>query len=274
MTFKFLPHQEGDCFNGLANRWMLPTPITMLIFRLVPPKKRSPDPDPLKMGFQIIPPYEKTRILFCAEVDQFIAVQFPWRHFFQLFKVPFQNKNHHVFSPRDQQQLLDLQTSLYQKSTPAEIESLIQQYLRQKWTTKYTDQYFIDRALALLSEDPLVWNSKRLAQKLKVSDKHLRQTFQRQVGISPKKYLQILRIRMAIRHLILKKFEKIGDLAHTLGYADAAHFSNAFKQMIGLGPRAFLKIYRKGILDKAPFGLMQKHSPKPAEDFLFQITII
>lgn len=62
--------------------------------------------------------------------------------------------------------------------------------------------------------------------------------FEQQTGWTPRAYFLHRRICHGMRHLMNPK-ASIHDIASRLGYADAAHFSRAFKHSMGIPPRAY-----------------------------------
>lgn len=70
---------------------------------------------------------------------------------------------------------------------------------------------------------------------------YLLRTFTRQVGVSPYRYLQTVRIDRA-KKLLQQGVPPI-EAAGMTGFADQSHFSNFFKEFIGLTPKQYQKIF-------------------------------
>lgn len=70
---------------------------------------------------------------------------------------------------------------------------------------------------------------------------YLLRSFTKQIGISPYRYLQTIRLDRA------KKFLEQGiapiDAANMAGFSDQSHFTNFFKEFIGLTPKQYQKIF-------------------------------
>lgn len=70
---------------------------------------------------------------------------------------------------------------------------------------------------------------------------YLLRSFTKQVGVSPYRYLQTVRLEKA------KKFLEEGiapiDAASMAGFSDQSHFTNFFKEFIGLTPKQYQKIF-------------------------------
>ncbi|MEA5056008.1 MAG: AraC family transcriptional regulator [Anaerotignum propionicum] len=75
-----------------------------------------------------------------------------------------------------------------------------------------------------------------------LSKYYLLRTFTKQMGISPYRYLETIRIDKA------KKFLEQGilpiDVALRTGFSDQSHFSNFFKRFIGLSPKQYQSIFK------------------------------
>lgn len=79
---------------------------------------------------------------------------------------------------------------------------------------------------------------------------YLLRCFTKQVGVSPYRYLQTVRVNRA------KKFLEQGfapvDAAGMAGFTDQSHFTNFFKQFIGLTPRQYQKIFTDTVRPAPP----------------------
>lgn len=78
---------------------------------------------------------------------------------------------------------------------------------------------------------------------------YLLRSFTKQVGVSPYRYLQTVRLEKA------KKFLEEGtppiDAANQAGFSDQSHFTNFFKEFIGLTPKQYQRIFTDAPLETA-----------------------
>jgi AraC-like DNA-binding protein len=74
------------------------------------------------------------------------------------------------------------------------------------------------------------------ADRLGISERHLRTVFAREVGLSPKHFARIARLRRA---LSLAGDRGWAQLAGDLGYFDQAHLITEFRTLMGVSPGAF-----------------------------------
>jgi AraC family transcriptional regulator len=79
-----------------------------------------------------------------------------------------------------------------------------------------------------------------LARAAGMSPSHFSRQFRAAVGVSPYRYLLRRRVERA-RDMLVAGSHRLGDIALAVGFADQAHFSRAFKQLLGMPPRAFTR---------------------------------
>jgi AraC-like DNA-binding protein/mannose-6-phosphate isomerase-like protein (cupin superfamily) len=84
-----------------------------------------------------------------------------------------------------------------------------------------------------------------MAVKCGLSPDHLGHLFKEAVGCSPMDYFQRRRIQHACAWLLNPR-HSITDIALTLGFSDAAHFSRLFRRYHGASPREYRNTYVAG----------------------------
>lgn len=72
-----------------------------------------------------------------------------------------------------------------------------------------------------------------IAQSLGFAERHIRRVFKREVGMSPKKYQQIMRIHKVITILREEPELSIHDIVAICDFADSAHLARQFKRFTG-----------------------------------------
>ncbi|MEV0227382.1 helix-turn-helix domain-containing protein [Streptomyces sp. NPDC050704] len=75
-----------------------------------------------------------------------------------------------------------------------------------------------------------------LARRLAVSERQLRNLFAEGVGLSPKHYARIGRVRHVLTHAATTSW---AQLAATTGYYDQSHMTSDFRTLMGVPPRSF-----------------------------------
>ena len=94
----------------------------------------------------------------------------------------------------------------------------------------------IDKALKLMEASKGFSNISELARACNFSDSQFRKRFNQEVGLSPKTYTKILRVKNA--HSILRRRNTLNftQIAYELGYCDQAHFIKDFKSLAHITP--------------------------------------
>ncbi|MFB5676833.1 DUF6597 domain-containing transcriptional factor [Paenibacillus terreus] len=82
---------------------------------------------------------------------------------------------------------------------------------------------------------------KNLAEKLNFSERHLRRAFDRELGLSPKEMLGIVRFQSMLQDLYRRSYSSLTDLALKYGYYDQSHFAKDFTRYYGLPLRQVAK---------------------------------
>jgi AraC-like DNA-binding protein len=78
-----------------------------------------------------------------------------------------------------------------------------------------------------------------LTRYIGLSQSALERRFRRIVGIAPKKFASLVRLRRAVR--LVESGSSLTAAAHTAGYFDQSHFISDFRRTAGSAPGAFLR---------------------------------
>jgi AraC-like DNA-binding protein len=76
------------------------------------------------------------------------------------------------------------------------------------------------------------------AKRLHVSERHLRNLFTEGVGVPPKRFARINRVRKVLAHAETRPWS---ELAIEAGYYDHSHMTAEFRSIMGVPPSAFLR---------------------------------
>lgn len=98
----------------------------------------------------------------------------------------------------------------------------------------------IDRRIAVALNLLNQWKDRSdpvhdVAEHLRISNSHLRQLFKKHLGISPGRYLKLVRLQSA-RLLINETYLSIKEVVGQVGYGDVSHFVRDFKVQYGMTP--------------------------------------
>lgn len=101
---------------------------------------------------------------------------------------------------------------------------------------KYTE---INDLVQLLKDNTSKWwTIEEMAEFCNLSEPQFRKVFKAVIGMSPKNYIDKLKIQQAAEMLSSGKM-KINDLSKKLGYMDPFHFSRRFKELTGMSPEKY-----------------------------------
>ena len=100
-------------------------------------------------------------------------------------------------------------------------------------------QACVSFAVEQLSQNPSQMRLEKNKKKIGYSQKHFIHLFKKQVGVTPKQFLKIMRFQQVIRTLSQQKHLAWHQLALDCGYFDQAHFIHDFKQFAGMTPSLY-----------------------------------
>ncbi|MGP9688716.1 AraC family transcriptional regulator [Psychrobacter sp. AOP22-C1-C5] len=104
---------------------------------------------------------------------------------------------------------------------------------------------FLTKALVAMHEAPSQnWTLHKLAETAGMSRSSFAQRFKDTVGMPPLTYLIDYRLRLAARYLRLQQ-NSISRISELVGYASDSTFSQAFKRVYGVSPKAYRQQYQK-----------------------------
>ena len=109
------------------------------------------------------------------------------------------------------------------------------------------DPYLV-KALAVMHDAPNQnWTIHKLAEVAGMSRSSFAQRFKDVVGMPPLTYLIDYRLRLAARYLRLQQ-NSISRISELVGYASDSTFSQAFKRVYGVSPKAYRQMHQKKLI--------------------------
>ena len=112
------------------------------------------------------------------------------------------------------------------------------------WLQAMRDPHLV-KALAVMHHSPeRNWTIEKLAEIAGMSRSSFAQRFKSIVGMPPLTYLIDYRLRLAIRYLCLQQ-NSISHISELVGYASDSTFSQAFKRVYGISPKAYRQRHQK-----------------------------
>ncbi|MBK8549608.1 MAG: helix-turn-helix transcriptional regulator [Ignavibacteria bacterium] len=98
----------------------------------------------------------------------------------------------------------------------------------------------VNFALTNIINNPGILNLESMSYKIGYSHKHFISLFKKQVGVTPKNYMKILRFQKAVLEIEKDTLINWSSIAIESGYYDQAHFINDFKLFSGFTPSEYL----------------------------------
>jgi AraC family transcriptional regulator of adaptative response / DNA-3-methyladenine glycosylase II len=137
------------------------------------------------------------------------------------------------------------------------------------WSMQDASSILAGQAADLIDR-PESWNGptpsmQDLAQRLGVSDRHLRRIFEARFGVSPLQYLQTRRL-LSAKQFLTDTALPISEVAHLSGFASVRSFNAAFVQHYALNPSQLRRSRGEGGASRAEPGILLKLAYRPPYD--------
>jgi len=183
----------------------------------------------------------KSFIFIEADHSSNMAIKFKLGGAFPFFDFPISELNNKVqqVEPLLGRGIEETRKKIIEEKPVAKKFQLIENYLLSRIRKEYKYDSAFHKILDSLSENPDLLNVKALADKMKISQKHLISLFNKQVGLTPKSIIRIFRFQKVI--LELEKNKKVDwiQVATDCGYYDQAHFIKDFYNFSGIKPSLY-----------------------------------
>lgn len=120
---------------------------------------------------------------------------------------------------------------------------IVENFLIRTFRSKLDLNPCVAFAVEEMTKRPDGLNIARMNEKIGYSQKHFAEMFRRQVGVTPKSYLRLMRFQKAIQAIDKTAEINWGTVAFECGFYDQAHFINDFKHFSGFTPEQYAKIH-------------------------------
>lgn len=161
------------------------------------------------------------------------------RYFFPYPLLEYQDKAVPILDFGDKG-MQELEERILEAKTTAERIQAANNYLlnRLRRIDRPTD--LIDWTLSQLFANPGK-HINDLPLEVKISERHFRRLFEREMGVNPKAWQKLARFTQAMNLMQSPRFRSLTNVAHSCGYYDQNHFIEEFKFFIRLTPGEFLR---------------------------------
>jgi AraC-like DNA-binding protein len=230
--------------SGLLSMQMIPNGCLELIFHLnnlhcdlKNDNKWSQTPDYMIIGL-FIQPYE---VLFRNHVKVF-AIRFKPEGIYNVFGVPASTlkDSFEDMSMVFGSEFRDFSHRLKEEKSTAAMIKRTESFLLMNLQGNKNDMSYVNLAAELIRNLKGI-RIEDLSNKVCISQRQLEREFKEKVGISPKHYLRITRVKEVMRLLDDNQTIDLTSVAYHCGYFDQSHFINDFKRITGKNPTIFLK---------------------------------
>jgi AraC-like DNA-binding protein len=132
----------------------------------------------------------------------------------------------------------NLNAQLMEAGTEEDRVTYLINFLVTKLKEENQRDILIEESLRLIHRHIASVSVKFLLETVCISERHFERRFSQTVGVSPQSYIRVRRFNEAIRLIKTGQYEKLTDIAHTVGYYDQSHFTRDIKAFAGITPKA------------------------------------
>lgn len=137
----------------------------------------------------------------------------------------------------------DLRETLLETKDIGQRFVMVEHFLLTKFRSKLNLNPCVAFAVGEMTERPDRLSIARMNEKIGYSQKHFAEMFRKQIGVTPKSYLKIMRFQKAVKTIDAAVQFDWGEIALDCGFYDQAHFINDFKHFSGFTPEQYSKIH-------------------------------
>ena len=141
---------------------------------------------------------------------------------------------------------------------------IVEQFFIKKHQENRPGLHLLKKAILKITTSYGVVSISNVSASTNLKARYLRKLFETYVGISPKRFGEIVRVRKALTLIIHEKYS-ISEAAFFLKYHDLAHFSHSFKRVIGASPKSYFS--EKNEINHLFLSPVMDKEEKPENDF-------
>jgi AraC-like DNA-binding protein len=190
--------------------------------------------------------------------SRMLVVAFKRGRAYPFYLMPVSELTDHVVSADliFRKAILDLREQLLAAASIDKMFLLVETFLFQCARDRLSSEYMsrcIEYVVSSIVNRPNRLGFQKLSEQIGYSQKHFISLFKRQVGVTPKQYLKIMRFQRAVLEMETCQSIDWSLFARENGYYDQSHFINEFRNFSGFTPVEY--IHRKtDMLNYVPVG--------------------
>ncbi len=120
--------------------------------------------------------------------------------------------------------------------------ALLDAFFLKKLADAPADDSFLKFAVRQIYTSDGTISIDRLTQHIHASRRYVEKMFREKIGMSPKQYARIIRVKKISMYLLDPRFHvNLRDITHRLDYYDQSHLLKDFKAVMGQSPSVYLK---------------------------------
>lgn len=129
---------------------------------------------------------------------------------------------------------------LLEQPTPEAKFAALENWLLSRMHREAEPHPVVGYALDRIHRDPNLVTVADIQRKTGFSNKHFIHLFEKNVGVTPKTYLRIIKFQRVLTEIEQARKIQWSDIVYGCGYYDQAHFIKEFRHFSGLNPTTYL----------------------------------
>lgn len=134
-----------------------------------------------------------------------------------------------------------LEEQINESLTTQERIGIVENFLTKKIAKKESTNKATEVTIEKIIENSGLISVREIAKEVGLSQRQLERHFLQKVGVSPKFFSRMIRLKSILQSLQSQQNHNLSNLALSFGYYDQAHFTHEFKEFAGKSPGEFLK---------------------------------
>jgi len=138
---------------------------------------------------------------------------------------------------------------LKELSTTENMITECHKYFFKKINGSKINLYYLNRAAEIIRKNDGLISIDELTRNVFIGKRQLEREFKQKLGLSPKKYMRLVRLNKVNRLIREGKRVDLSELSYICGFADQPHFIRDFKHFTGEAPKIFINKRDKFIVN-------------------------